>query len=111
MIKALDIKTPVREDESLEEGVVSGSELAGEPVDTFGGEANITGLDARITRLRVAVADAESVDQDKPKQPCAAGVVEALCNLVRQSSDFLDLVASLYRLQRYRRLKNGFCCP
>ncbi|WP_341659898.1 PTS glucose transporter subunit IIBC [Vibrio sp.] len=75
VIKALDLKTPGREDESLEEAVASGSELAGELVAAFGGKANITGLDACITRLRVAVADAEAVDQDKLKQLGAAGVV------------------------------------
>ena len=44
-------------------------------VREFGGKANITGLDACITRLRVAVADTEIVDQDKLKQLGAAGVV------------------------------------
>ena len=75
VIKALDLKTPGREDESEEESVATGSELAGELVAAFGGKANITGLDACITRLRVAVADTEAVDQDKLKKLGAAGVV------------------------------------
>ena len=75
VIKALDLKTPGREDESEEESVATGSELAGELVAAFGGKANITGLDACITRLRVAVADTAIVDQDKLKKLGAAGVV------------------------------------
>ncbi len=75
VIKALDLKTPGREYESEEESVATGSELAGELVAAFGGKANITGLDACITRLRVAVADTAVVDQDKLKKLGAAGVV------------------------------------
>lgn len=75
VIKALDLKTPGREDESEEESVATGSELAGELVAAFGGKANITALDACITRLRVAVADTAVVDQDKLKKLGAAGVV------------------------------------
>ncbi|WP_260259353.1 PTS glucose transporter subunit IIBC [Vibrio intestinalis] len=75
VIKALDLKTPGREDETEEEVVTAGSDMAGELVAAFGGKANITGLDACITRLRVAVADTEQVDQDKLKKLGAAGVV------------------------------------
>ncbi|MBU2897968.1 PTS glucose transporter subunit IIBC [Vibrio hepatarius] len=75
VIKALDLKTPGREEESVEETVTSSSDLAGELVEAFGGKQNITGLDACITRLRVAVADSEAVDQEKLKRLGAAGVV------------------------------------
>ncbi|MER2496526.1 PTS glucose transporter subunit IIBC [Vibrio neptunius] len=75
IIKVMDLKTPGREDESEEAVATSGSDLAGDLVAAFGGKANITGLDACITRLRVAVADTEAVDQDKLKQLGAAGVV------------------------------------
>jgi PTS system glucose-specific IIC component len=76
VITAMDLKTPGREDESEDAtAAVSGNEMAGELVAAFGGKANITGLDACITRLRVAVADTEIVDQDKLKQLGAAGVV------------------------------------
>ena len=75
VIKALDLKTPGREDESEDEAAATGSELAGELVAAFGGKANITGLDACITRLRVAVADTAVVDQEKLKKLGAAGVV------------------------------------
>jgi PTS system glucose-specific IIC component len=76
VIKALDLKTPGREDETEDEATVAaGSEMAGELVAAFGGKANITGLDACITRLRVSVADTEIVDQDRLKALGAAGVV------------------------------------
>lgn len=76
VIKALDLKTPGREDESDEVvAAVSENEMAGELVAAFGGKENITGLDACITRLRVSVADQEAVDQAKLKQLGAAGVV------------------------------------
>ncbi|KPC52171.1 PTS transporter subunit EIIC [Amantichitinum ursilacus] len=44
-------------------------------VGAFGGPENITGLDACITRLRVAVADPAKVDQGKLKGLGAAGVM------------------------------------
>ncbi|MDF2155950.1 PTS glucose transporter subunit IIBC [Vibrio sp. CAU 1672] len=75
VIKALDLKTPGREEETGEEVASSGTEMAADLVAAFGGKANITGLDACITRLRVAVADTALVDQDKLKQLGAAGVV------------------------------------
>ncbi|PMJ90902.1 PTS glucose transporter subunit IIBC [Vibrio sp. 10N.261.55.A7] len=76
VIKAMDLKTPGREDEADDvASVATGSELAGELVSAFGGKANITGLDACITRLRVSVADTEAVDQDQLKKLGAAGVV------------------------------------
>ncbi len=76
VIRVMDLKTPGREDETEDAApVATGTELAGELVAAFGGKANITGLDACITRLRVAVADTEAVDQDKLKHLGAAGVV------------------------------------
>ncbi|WED27693.1 PTS glucose transporter subunit IIBC [Vibrio sp. DW001] len=76
VIRVMDLKTPGREDESDEVVVaVSENEMAGELVAAFGGKNNITGLDACITRLRVAVADQDAVDQAKLKQLGAAGVV------------------------------------
>ncbi len=76
VIRVMDLKTPGREEESDEVVVaVSENEMAGELVAAFGGKNNITGLDACITRLRVAVADQDAVDQVKLKQLGAAGVV------------------------------------
>ncbi|WP_165311852.1 PTS glucose transporter subunit IIBC [Vibrio ziniensis] len=75
VIRAMDLKTPGREDETEGTTVAAGTEMAGELVAAFGGKANITNLDACITRLRVSVADTEIVDQDKLKKLGAAGVV------------------------------------
>ncbi|MDD9154659.1 PTS glucose transporter subunit IIBC [Aliivibrio sp. S4TY2] len=77
VIKAMNLKTPGREDEEEAGVAVTGSELAGELVAAFGGKENITNLDACITRLRVSVANVEAVDQDKLKKLGAAGVVVA----------------------------------
>jgi len=76
-IVALDLKTPGREDESSEESTLTGSDLAGELVQAFGGKDNITNLDACITRLRVSVKEIAKVDQSKLKSLGAAGVVVA----------------------------------
>ncbi|MBD0785159.1 PTS glucose transporter subunit IIBC [Vibrio sp. Y2-5] len=75
VIRAMDIKTPGREDETEDSTAATGTEMAGELVAAFGGKENITNLDACITRLRVSVADTEVVDQDKLKKLGAAGVV------------------------------------
>ncbi|CAM3651441.1 PTS system glucose-specific EIICB component [Vibrio aerogenes CECT 7868] len=75
VIRALDIKTPGREDETIDEVQSSGSEMAESLVAAFGGKDNITNLDACITRLRVSVKETENVDQDKLKALGAAGVV------------------------------------
>lgn len=75
VIRALDIKTPGREDQVVATSTASGSEMAAELTKAFGGKANITNLDACITRLRVSVADIDSVDQAKLKELGAAGVV------------------------------------
>jgi len=78
VIAKLDLKTPGREDEDKDTVVAStGSELAKELVMAFGGKDNITGLDACITRLRVAVASIDKVDQEQLKKLGAAGVVVA----------------------------------
>ncbi|MCQ1057773.1 PTS glucose transporter subunit IIBC [Photobacterium sp. ZSDE20] len=78
VITKLDLKTPGREEEDAGEGVAAeGSELAKDLVMAFGGKDNITGLDACITRLRVAVASVDNVDQDRLKKLGAAGVVVA----------------------------------
>ncbi|MCG2835875.1 PTS glucose transporter subunit IIBC [Photobacterium sp. WH77] len=75
VIRTLNLKTPGREDETADVETATGSELAGELVEAFGGKSNITNLDACITRLRVSVADTDIVDQDKLKRLGAAGVV------------------------------------
>ena len=76
VIKALNLKTPGREDEvQAEKLVLNNEEMSSALVDAFGGKDNITNLDACITRLRVSVANIESVDQAQLKTLGAAGVV------------------------------------
>ena len=76
MIKALDLKTPGREEEEAEETVqVGATEMAILLVAAFGGKANIENLDACITRLRISVNDIALVDQPELKKLGAAGVV------------------------------------
>ncbi|WP_440026787.1 PTS glucose transporter subunit IIBC [Chromobacterium amazonense] len=76
VIAKFNLKTPGREDESLESaGAVSEDQRARELVLAFGGRSNIRGLDACITRLRVAVAEIAKVDQTKLKAMGASGVV------------------------------------
>ena len=77
LIKALDLKTPGREDTTEESKAGATSEMAPALVAAFGGKENITNLDACITRLRVSVADVAKVDQAGLKKLGAAGVVVA----------------------------------
>lgn len=85
MIVKFGFKTPGREDESaLAEAALAEAEAdaggdrfatARKLVAAFGGRANITDLDACITRLRVGVADVDKVDQPAFKTLGAAGVM------------------------------------
>lgn len=77
LISKLNLKTPGREDDESDSVTHSGTAMAEELVNAFGGKDNITNLDACITRLRVSVADIEKVNQDKLKKLGAAGVVVA----------------------------------
>ncbi|STM50284.1 PTS system glucose-specific EIIBC component [Escherichia coli] len=73
LIKALDLKTPGREDATEDAKATGTSEMAPALVAAFGGKENITNLDACITRLRVSVADVSKVDQAGLKKLGAAG--------------------------------------
>jgi len=76
VIKALDLKTPGREDEEAEETVkLNNEEMSAALVAAFGGKANIENLDACITRLRISVKNIDQVNQDELKKIGAAGVV------------------------------------
>lgn len=101
LISVLNLKTPGREDSTEEvtqdEALVaasvasSGAPVSAAPapsaapsasgsmaenlVQAFGGRANLTSLDACITRLRISVADVSKVDKDRLKNLGAAGVV------------------------------------
>ncbi|MBE6044855.1 MAG: PTS glucose transporter subunit IIA [Clostridium thermopalmarium] len=79
-IRALDLKTPGREDE--DENVVApinvkGAEKAAKVLEAIGGKDNIQVLDACITRLRLTLKDPSKVDQAKLKALGAAGVLFA----------------------------------
>ena len=77
-IKRFDLKTPGRDIEDAATAAVpslAASGMAPDLVLAFGGGANITSLDACITRLRVTVADRALVNADRLKALGAAGVV------------------------------------
>ena len=76
VIKALNLKTPGREDEEQATAVkLNNEEMSSALVDAFGGKQNIANLDACITRLRISVNDINLVDQPELKKLGAAGVV------------------------------------
>jgi PTS system glucose-specific IIC component len=76
VIAKLDLKTPGREEEVLEEEVaLDNTEMSILLVAAFGGKQNIENLDACITRLRVTVKDVALVNKDELKKLGAAGVV------------------------------------
>ena len=73
-----DLKTPGRdvEDAATAPAATQPSDgLAGQLVEAFGGAANITSLDACITRLRVTVRDRAAVNTERLKGLGATGVV------------------------------------
>lgn len=79
-IKALNLKTPGREDEAEGAGgsALTGgaNEMARELVQAFGGRSNIDVLDACITRLRITVKDMSKVNKARLKGLGASGVLE-----------------------------------
>ena len=76
VIKALNLKTPGREDEEQVASVaLNNEEMSSALVAAFGGKTNIDNLDACITRLRISVNDIALVDQAGLKKLGAAGVV------------------------------------
>ncbi|WP_295392256.1 PTS transporter subunit EIIC [uncultured Thiodictyon sp.] len=84
LIQWLDLKTPGRELETIDAGdakTMVADDFAKELVLAFGGKSNILGLDACITRLRVAVKEMGKANPDKLKALGAAGVVTVGNNL------------------------------
>jgi PTS system glucose-specific IIC component len=78
VIQRFDLKTPGREledDADAPAPVVAPGGMAGELVAAFGGQANISSLDACITRLRVELVDPARANPDRLKALGAAGVV------------------------------------
>ncbi len=80
VIKALNLKTPGREDEEMrtvapaKEG--NRKELARQYLKALGGHDNLNSIDACITRLRLSVKDRGIVDEAQLKALGAAGVVK-----------------------------------
>jgi PTS system glucose-specific IIC component len=76
-IRWLNLGTPGREDDVATQSVqpTGGVAKARALVSAFGGAANLTALDACVTRLRVTVADAAQVNQARLKELGASGVL------------------------------------
>jgi PTS system glucose-specific IIC component len=76
-IRWLNLRTPGREEDAATATRTPDAsfEKAGEIVSAFGGAANLTSLDACITRLRVTVVDAAKVNPERLKELGAAGVL------------------------------------
>lgn len=72
-----DLKTPGRDPAPVvhPQAVAPQGEMTAELVRAFGGQANIKGLDACITRLRISVEDPSRVDAERLRALGAAGVV------------------------------------
>ncbi|QLG87513.1 PTS transporter subunit EIIBC [Chitinibacter bivalviorum] len=84
-ITALNLKTPGREDDVIESiatpevtAAATGStaELAMAYATVVGGAANVTNVDACITRLRLSVVDADLVNEAAAKSLGASGVIK-----------------------------------
>ncbi|MBB5190254.1 PTS system N-acetylglucosamine-specific IIC component [Silvimonas terrae] len=82
-IKAFNLKTPGREDDAPIAGgaapapAVSGdmASLASSYIAVVGGAANLTGIDACITRLRLQVNDSSIVNEAEAKRLGASGLI------------------------------------
>jgi PTS system glucose-specific IIC component len=77
LIVRFNLRTPGREadDEIVARSTSVGSDLAGQVLAALGGAANLTNLDACITRLRVGLREVAKADPDRLKALGAAGVV------------------------------------
>ena len=80
MITKLDLKTPGREDDDVDETTVKlanndYTEVARVVLEGLGGKENVTSLDNCITRLRMEIKDYTKVDEKKIKSAGVAGVI------------------------------------
>ncbi|ANF97981.1 glucose-specific PTS transporter subunit IIBC [Paenibacillus bovis] len=85
-IRKFNLKTPGREDtvaseENSSGGSATQDELPGKILDAFGGQENISSLDACITRLRIQVKEPKNVNKDRLKSLGASGVLEVGNNI------------------------------
>ncbi|KGP91379.1 PTS N-acetyl glucosamine transporter subunits IIABC [Pontibacillus chungwhensis BH030062] len=81
LIIKLDLKTPGREDEDMEEEQMETEKgdydaLAYHYIEAIGGMNNIESLDYCTTRLRMQITDQEKVDEKKLKRLGARGVMK-----------------------------------
>ncbi|MCL7749018.1 N-acetylglucosamine-specific PTS transporter subunit IIBC [Halalkalibacter alkaliphilus] len=82
VIRAMDLKTPGREDD--EDGEASNPETSGDRysimaatfMEALGGKANVKAIDNCATRLRLQVVDMEKVDESMLKKNGAKGVMK-----------------------------------
>ncbi|MEH0742942.1 PTS transporter subunit EIIBC [Vibrio cholerae] len=82
VILKFGLKTPGREDDEATEvsGSENSSELAKQYLKALGGHANLTNIDACITRLRLTIKDTSIVDEKVLKNLGAMGVVKLGAN-------------------------------
>lgn len=80
MITALNLKTPGREDDDMDETKVvlannDFTSIAKTVMEGLGGKGNITSVDNSITRLRLEIKDYTLVDENTIKSAGVAGVI------------------------------------
>ncbi len=82
-IRKFNLKTPGREDVQVDSTTSTGQvgDLPYNVLQAMGGKANISHLDACITRLRVSVNDIKEVDKERLKKLGASGVLEVGNNI------------------------------
>lgn len=79
LIRALNIKTPGREEEDEFHQVATnttGSKRGAAILEAIGGKENLEALDACITRLRLTLKDSNFIDKAKLKATGSAGIFE-----------------------------------
>ncbi len=84
VIQKLDIPTPGRVDEEMDEsamGSLNVSEFSAKLVERLGGKANIDALDACITRLRMTVKDPDAIDEAALKSMGIKGLLKKANNI------------------------------
>src|SRR5699024_4564832 len=74
LIKKFNFKTPGREEKTLEDVNVAGSDRANAIITAHGGKANIQDIDNCATSLRVTVKDWDIVSKDELTKSGAKGV-------------------------------------
>lgn len=84
VIQKLDIPTPGRVDEEMDESALANlnvSEFSAKLVERLGGKANIDTLDACITRLRMTVKNPDAIDEAALKSMGIKGLLKKANNI------------------------------